>query len=428
MEQNNPSIHNRNERQLALQILIKMMQEKQTLNYLFAAHAPLTAFTKNICFGVCRYYFFLDYLITQRIKKKPDLGIWLILIIGLYQIFYLNKAEYAVVNEMVKLLNIQKKPWAKGLVNGVLRGFCRDKETALASFLPTLNHPAWIVTKIEMDWGKSDAILVANDALPPMSLRVNRLKISRESYLHLCAAAGIHAFPLKFSPVGIGLETPCDVTALPHFSEGFISVQDEAAQLAAPLLDLRPGLRILDACAAPGGKTCHILETEPHLKECVSLDSDPKRLQKIHENLERLQLTASVLHGDALDPAAWWDGQHFDRILLDAPCSAMGVIRRHPDIKMLRTQEEINIIAQRQYNLLCSCWPLLAPQGLLVYATCSIFKQENAHIVARFIAEFADCEFLPLSQPWAQDFECGWQLLPGQFNNDGFFYSVLRKK
>ncbi|MCL5272867.1 MAG: methyltransferase domain-containing protein, partial [Gammaproteobacteria bacterium] len=226
---------------------------------------------------------------------------------------------------------------------------------------------------------------------------------------------------------GITLDSPCDVHDLPGFSEGLISVQDGAAQLAASLLSLKPGLRVLDACCAPGGKTCHILESEAELLECVALDVDAKRLKRVKENLSRLDLETTLVQGDALVPQTWWDGQLFDRILLDAPCSATGVIRRHSDIKLLRTNEEVLAVSDIQKSMLNVMWPLLAPGGLMVYATCSVIAEENELQIAAFLASHPDCRIKQDHQIWGRATGHGQQILPGEQGMDGFFYSVLIK-
>ena len=233
---------------------------------------------------------------------------------------------------------------------------------------------------------------------------------------------------LPYAPNGITLTTPCDVHDLPGFSDGDVSVQDEAAQLAVSLLDLKPGLRVLDACCAPGGKTGHILETQSHLSACVALDIERTRLVRVQDNLNRLNVHATLVQGDGLHPESWWDGKPFDRILLDAPCSATGVIRRHPDIKLLRTESDITAVAEVQRGMLRALWPLLAPGGLMVYATCSIMPEENEQQIAPFIAENPDCQFKPRTQAWGQTTGHGWQILPGEHNMDGFYYSVLQKQ
>ncbi|KTC76760.1 16S rRNA (cytosine(967)-C(5))-methyltransferase RsmB [Legionella brunensis] len=421
------------ERLQALKILTRVMEDKTPLSYLLQSTKDLTPFTKEICFGVCRHYFRLEAIANFLIDKQPKtLEVWLVLLIGLYQLHFMQKPDYAVVKETVNLLEQIKKPWAKGLVNAVLRRFCREQQTILAQLQADegfiLGHPRWFVQRLQSDWPSDwQAILKANDSHPPMSLRVNKHHTTRERYLEQLQQVGIQAYPHTYSTAGIRLETACDVYSLPGFNQGVVSVQDESAQLAVSLLSLQPGLRLLDACCAPGGKTCHILESEPQLKSCIALDIDEKRLQRVKENLSRLKLEATLMQGDGLNPHAWWDGKPFERILLDAPCSATGVIRRHPDIKLLRTAEEIITVAKLQLNLLKSLWPLLAQGGLLVYATCSVMKAENEQQIAHFVASHNDCTVVTDDMPWGKNTGYGWQILPKESEGDGFFYSVLRK-
>lgn len=423
----------RNERLQALRVLQGVLQDKTPLTHLLNSAGELTPFTRALCFGVCRHYQRLQILADRFVDKRPQtLDIWLVLLMGLYQLQYLNKPEYATVQETVGLLDKIKKTWAKGLINAVLRRFCREREAIIAELEsnPAFvhGHPDWFVQRVQRDWPTHwEAILHGNDQHPPMSLRVNQQQGRRDDYLQALRNAGLDARALEYSDMGIALTTPCDVTELPGFATGAVSVQDEAAQLAVSLLDLRPGLRVLDACCAPGGKTCHILESEAALAECVALDIDAQRLQRVRENLTRLQLTARVLTGDALQTSSWWDGSPFDRILLDAPCSATGVIRRHPDIKLLRSPEDIQTISALQAELLERMWPLLKDGGLLLYATCSIMPSENDDQIARFVVQHPDCRFVSGDKPWGLSTGHGWQILPGQANCDGFFYSLLRK-
>jgi 16S rRNA (cytosine967-C5)-methyltransferase len=424
----------KNERLQALYILLQLLEKKIPLSHLLQSTADLTPMIKEICFGVCRHFFRLQALADYLIAKRPKvLEVWLVLLIGLYQLQFMQKPDYAVVKETVALLDELKKSWAKGLVNAVLRTFCR-KQTAIVASLKTnddfvYGHPQWFIQRLQRDWPKDwQRILKANDSHPPMSLRVNQQKIERNQYLQRLAQANIKAHPQRHSAVGIRLAVPCDVNNLPGFTDGDISVQDESAQLAVPLLALEPGLRLLDACCAPGGKTGHILETEPKLAVCIALDVDAKRLSRVSENLSRLQLKATLLQGDGLKPESWWDGRPFERILLDAPCSATGVIRRHPDIRVLRTEDEINKVVALQFALLQSLWPLLARQGLLVYATCSVMSQENEQQILRFVEQQTDCQFATGNKPWGDFTGHGWQILPDEANGDGFFYSVLRKE
>ncbi|ASQ44964.1 16S rRNA (cytosine(967)-C(5))-methyltransferase RsmB [Legionella clemsonensis] len=424
----------KNERLQALKILTKVIQEKSPLSHYLQLTNDLTPFTKELCFGVCRQYFRLKAIAETLVDKKPKaIDVWLALLMGLYQLQFMHKPDYAVVQETVNLLAQMKKNWAKGLVNAVLRRFCREQQQILSQLQDNeafvFGHPTWLLQQLRQDWPKNwQAIVSANDSHPPMSLRVNARHTTRERYLLQLQQTGIEAYPHHYSLSGIRLETPCDVYALPGFAAGHISVQDESAQLAASLLALKPGLRVLDACCAPGGKTCHILETEPHLDSCVALDVDEKRLQRVKENLTRLKLEATLIQADALNTSSWWDGKPFDRILLDAPCSATGVIRRHPDIKLLRTKEEIAVVANLQLNLLQHLWPLLSRNGLLVYATCSIMKKENEQQIATFLAGQTDCTVITGDKPWGHNTGFGWQIFPKEQGGDGFFYSVLRKE
>ncbi|MBA3537459.1 MAG: 16S rRNA (cytosine(967)-C(5))-methyltransferase RsmB [Tatlockia sp.] len=424
----------KNERLQALKILEKLFVDRIPLSHLMQATKDLSPLTKEICFGVCRHYYRLEALADCLVNKRPKaFDVWLILLIGLYQLYFMKKPDYAVVKETVDMLLPLKKTWAKGLVNAVLRTYCRE-QAALTERLEktddfTYGHPDWFIQRLQSDWPEDwQKILKANDCHPPMSLRVNRRQTERKDYLLRLEQADIKAEPHRYSTVGLTLEQPCDVHELPGFAEGDVAIQDEAAQLAVTLLDLRPNLRVLDACCAPGGKTCHILETEPDLSVCLALDVDKKRLVRVAENLARLGLEAKLVQGDGMKPESWWDGQLFDRILLDAPCSATGVIRRHPDIKLLRTEGEINKVANLQFALLKSLWPLLAPNGLLVYATCSVMSQENEQQIEGFIAQQSDCQFQTGDKAWGRSTGHGWQILPGDINSDGFFYSVLKKK
>ncbi len=423
----------KNERLQALNILTKLLEHKTPLLQLMQTNTELSPLTKELCFGVCRHYYRLAALADCLVTKRPkQIDVWMCLLMGLYQLHYLRIPDYAVVKETVALLIPLKKSWAKGLVNAILRTYCREQDALLtrlnnnSAFI--YGHPEWLIKRIKHAWPNDyHDILIANDIHPPMTLRVNSAQSTTASYLQRLTDAGITAQPLTYSADGITLTTPCDVYELPDFSQGAISVQDEAAQLAASLLALKPGLRVLDACCAPGGKTCHILEQEPQLSDCVALDIEQSRLARVRDNLQRLHLQATLIQGDALKPQTWWDHRLFDRILLDAPCSATGVIRRHSDIKLLRTNDDITAITQIQQHLLHALWPLLAPGGFMVYATCSIMPEENELQIARFINTQPDCSVMNNVLPWAINTGHGSQILPGKNNMDGFFYSVLQK-
>ncbi|MGC1182792.1 16S rRNA (cytosine(967)-C(5))-methyltransferase RsmB [Legionella sp.] len=424
---------NKNERLHALKILTALLINKSSLSQLMSSSAELTPMTKEICFGFCRHYFRLQAIALCLLKKKPqEIEIWITLLMGLYQLHYMNQPDYAVVKETVALLEKTRNSWAKGLVNAVLRNFCRQKTELLKQLsnnpLFVYGQPEWLLKRLKRDWPNDwKTIAQANDVHPPMTLRVNIRKNSVTEYLYALTQAGIEACAHPIASEAITLLSPCDVRQLPGFAEGCFSVQDAAAQLAVSLLSLKPGLRLLDACCAPGGKTCHILETEPELSACVALDVDVKRLSRVEDNLNRLNLHACLMQGDALAPETWWDGQLFDRILLDAPCSATGVIRRHSDIKLLRTDEEIEKITKIQHTMLNVLWPLLTQSGLMVYATCSVLAAENNQQIAKFVAENSDCKLIRKDWTWGHALDHGQQILPGEYTMDGFFYAVLFK-
>lgn len=424
---------NPNERLNAFKQLQRLFKHQIPLSSLMQEAAEMTPWTKALCFGVCRHWVRLEVLADLLMKKRPDSReVWLVILMGLYQLQYMKQPDYAVVAETVALVTPLRKPWAKGLVNAVLRTFCREQEVLLQEAASSeafiYGHPPWLIARLKTDWPTHWAqILQANDTHPPMSLRVNLRQSTRDAYLACLQQAGINAIAHTYCSEGLTLETPMDVQDLPGFASGAVSVQDESAQLAASLLQLAPGLRVLDACAAPGGKTCHILETQPDLKACVALELDPTRLVRVQDNLTRLGLQATLIQGDARFPERWWDGVLFDRILLDAPCSALGVVRRNPDIKLLRHPEDIEAIVQIQRQLLEALWPLLQEQGLLIYATCSVLPVENEAQIAAFKAAHCDCVSLPAEHPWAQVAGSGSQRFPEQGAGDGFFYSVLLK-
>ncbi|MCY1531963.1 Ribosomal RNA small subunit methyltransferase B [compost metagenome] len=314
----------------------------------------------------------------------------------------------------------------------MLRNAQRDGEAIFASLDrdPVLHsaHPRWLQKQLKAFWPEHwQAICAANNAHPPLILRVNRRHGSRDAYLSELLAADIAAEPCLYSRDGIVLGQACDVTSLPGFAEGRVSVQDEAAQLAADLLELAPGQRVLDACCAPGGKTCHLLEAEPGLAGVVAVDLEEKRLVRVRENLKRLSLDAELIAADARAVDEWWDGQPFQRILLDAPCSATGVVRRHPDIKLTRQPEDIPALAQLQGELLDALWPTLAVGGILLYATCSTLPTENTEVLDAFLARTSGARELEIAGPFGLKQAHGRQLLAQQGGHDGFYYAKLIK-
>ena len=316
------------------------------------------------------------------------------------------------------------------MVNGVLRQWQRNRETLSQQLNPAQAsaHPEWLFGKINKAWPDHAAdVIAANNAHPPMTLRVNQQQVARQDYLQQLADAGIEACACEFSAEGIQLSQAQAVNQLPGFEQGWVSVQDEAPQLGTALLNLQAKQRVLDTCCAPGGKACHILEAEPELEQLVAIDIDEQRLQRVHQNLERLNLNAEVICCDALAVKEWWDGKAFDRILLDAPCSATGVIRRNPDIKLHRTPEDIATLAELQLALLTALWPTLKPGGLLLYATCSILPQENEKLVRRFCETHEDVLHCEIDAKWGIKRDYGRQLLPQQQGHDGFYYALLQK-
>lgn len=414
----------RNTRQAAWEVLCALVKHHRALSVsLTAEDAPLT---KALCFGTCRHFFDLENALDQRVAKRPkSVEVWVLLVMGVYQLTYLNEPAYAVVNETVALLQDTRFAYAKGFVNGVLRQWVRSPVKPLPPETPLVQ--CFLEQQIQQAWPSQwPAILQANHQHAPMALRVNVSRISREAYIAQLAQQGIHATEHPFVSTAVLLTAPCDVTALPGFQAGWVSVQDVAAQGVASLLALSPGLRVLDACAAPGGKTGHLLEQEPQLKTCVAVDSDFQRLQRVKDTLMRLGVSATVLQGDSSHPEQWWTGEAFDRILVDAPCSGSGVVRRHPDINLLRTAEALQQSAAKQKLLLKALWPLLQPGGYLVYVTCSILPQENDTVIAHFLADTSDAECMPITLPWGHKRTHGWQVLPGEAEGDGFYYAVIR--
>jgi len=426
-----------NTRLVAAQVLSRVLQDGQSLTaaldkaFLAVESAKDRAFIQALCYGVCRQYHRLDFILSQLLDKPlKDANVKALALVGLYQLKFMRVKPHAAVSETV--LGARKKPWAKSLINALLRTYLREQEglehKADKCQVAALNHPDWLIKQIEQDWPEQALrIFLENNQQPPMVLRVNLAKTSREDYLQLLTGQDIAAQIISFCPPAIRLDKPVLVDLLSGFADGLVSVQDTAAQLAAGLLDVQPGHRVLDVCAAPGGKTAHILESQPQLKELVAVDIDETRMQRVRENLQRLSLQATLVVGDAAKPEAWWDGKPFDRILLDAPCSALGVIRRHPDIKLLRRAEDIGQLQVLQKSILQAVWPLLAPGGLLLYATCSILKQENEQQVQAFLTEHSDAVELPIDTDWGVAEACGRQILTGESTMDGFYYARLKK-
>lgn len=435
--------NNINARQYAAHALADIIEHGQPLTTAlpklwkeYPAAVKERAFIQEVCYGVMRWFMPLNAL-NQMLLRKPvkthDYEVQALILIGLYQLNYMRVPDYAAVSETVAAARAMKKPWAVGFINGLLRHYLNNKAAILEKLEEapefTLAHPSWMLDMLQHAWPDYwEKIVEANNTHPPLCIRVNQLRTTRDDYLKQLDAVKISGQPIPYTTHGIQLDAACDVNKLPGFSEGLCFIQDGSAQLAPELLDLQAGQRVLDACAAPGGKTTHILEAEPKLSKLIALDKDQPRLAMVEDNLKRLGLSAECICGDANTPEQWWDKQPFDRILLDAPCSATGVIRRHPDIKWLRRQEDIFSMAKQQKFLLESLWPLLKPKGLLVYATCSIIPQENALQIENFLKAHQDAQEVPIMEDWGIPQPVGRQILPHPDNGmDGFYYAVLRK-
>lgn len=391
------------------------------------------AFVQNLCYGVCRYYTRLDVILSFLLEKPmraKDSDVYALLLVGLYQLMDTRVPPHAAVAETVQATQGLKKPWARGLVNAVLREYQRKQaalEPELAQDLEAhYAHPSWWISTLKKAWPTQwESILQANNERPPFALRVNQRHFTRAAYLEKITEP---TTIIAETTQGFILEQPVQVEELPGFAEGDISVQDGAAQLAAELLQLQPQQAVLDACAAPGGKLTHLLEVEPKLARCVAVEIDRERLQAIKENLTRLGLEVDCICADAAMTEEWWDGKSFDRILLDAPCSASGVVRRHPDIKLLRQPTDIKSLAKEQLSMLEALWPTLASDGLLLYATCSIFPAENSDIIKAFLATHPDAIEDKIEANWGIECEFGRQILPGMHQMDGFYYARLKKQ
>lgn len=391
------------------------------------------AFLRDLVLGSCRYFFRLNALAKMLLSKpfdEADQDLHALLIIGLYQLTIQGKAPHAAVHATVEICDELGKGYAKGVVNACLRRFGREYESLLPPLednpVTATSHPKWLVKMLSKGWPDDWQTILHNNNQPaPICLRVNRRQSTRDDYLVKLNEAGIEAYPTELSPDGIYLVQSTDITQLPGFQEGMISVQDEAAQLAALFLAPQENERILDACAAPGGKTCHVLEQAN--AQVIALDIEEKRLERVHQNLERLQLQAEVVCADLAIPDTWWNGEAFDAILLDAPCSATGVIRRHPDIKMLRRREDIAQLAELQAKLLDTSWQLLKSNGRLLYATCSVLPQENHQQISAFLERTPDAKLISLPEIGKTDHNIGRQLFPQINGHDGFYYTLLIK-
>lgn len=408
-------------------------------NYLPKLEEPRDrALAQRLAYSTLRWLGATEYFSRKLLKrplKSKDRDIHLLIQLGLVQLWREEIPAHAAVHETAAAARGLGKPWAVSLINGVLRNFQRQRESlesGLNDSPAKWSTPDWLIKRLQADWPLHwQAILSANHQQAPLWLRVNLGKQSRQDYLSQLQTQGIEATAGNWSKAAVRLGQACPVSQLPGFDQGAASVQDAAAQLAAEILNPQPGDRVLDACAAPGSKTCHLLELEPGIAELTALDSSSKRLERLSENLKRLELQCKIVTGDATNADTWWDKQSFDRILLDAPCSSLGVIRRHPDINWRRESADIETAQALQLKILGSCWDLLKPGGHLLYATCSILPAENQAVIQTWLDTVTDASTIPLSDSWGLEAGPGRQLLPGQNDNgddsDGFFYCLLEK-
>jgi 16S rRNA (cytosine967-C5)-methyltransferase len=389
---------------------------------------------REMAYGVLRHLPPLQALaaaLLQKPLKERDLDVQCLLLAGLYQLLHLRVPAHAAVAETVAAARLLDKPWACGLLNAVLRGFERRRAELLEALAhdeaSVLAFPDWLLQALRRCWPEDwRALVEQSNQRPPLSLRVNRVRLSRAEYASRLAEAGILARPLPHNPDGLLLERALEVQALPGFAEGWVSVQDGAAQLAAPLLQPQAGQQVLDACAAPGGKSAHLLELAP--EACLTaVDVKPGRVRALAAGLQRLGLSARLLCADMSDPSAAWADREYDKILLDAPCSATGVIRRHPDIKWLRRASDIAPLVQLQRRILDSAWSRLAPGGVLLYVTCALLAEENQIQIQAFLARTPAARELPIKAEWGRALTHGRQVLTGSGQMDGFYFARLQK-
>jgi 16S rRNA (cytosine967-C5)-methyltransferase len=433
-------------RSLSAHAVARVLREGVTLDAalktaLTGADPKLHAAVRSLSYGAVRGYFRHEAILGKLLSapvRSLDFLVRALLSVALFEIEDQRTPEYAVVDAAVQTAKATDAVRAAGLINAVLRRYLRERKVVDADIAsrPATRHaaPIWLADRMRADWPvRWTQLLAAGDTQAPMWLRVNSRVSNTQDYLRLLHDAGMPARAEERVPYAIVLDTPCDVHALPGFSTGVVSVQDLGAQCVAFPLALAPGQRVLDACAAPGGKTALIAEREPNLAKLVALDVDPNRLMRVRDNLNRGDLAAEVIHADAAAAAGWWDGKPFERILLDAPCSGLGVIRRHPDIRLRKSPAEIDKLPALQAKLLQAVWKLLAPGGRLVYATCTVTHSENRDVLAGFLNSTPDASIIPVDawEGWPNLGEAdafGRQILPGEAGADGFYYAALTKQ
>ena len=421
----------------AAKVLHQILEEGQSAREcLPLAQLPHTeqdkAWLQEMVYGVLRnlpiLQFWLRQLLDKPLKNRFKIVEQLIML-GFYQLAFSRVSQHAAVSETVAACQPLNTLAMKGLVNAILRTFIREEMSLQAAPNKQIASglPKWLYKKLESEYQDGFADLVANMQIKaPIWLRVNTRKISFTDFMQALEDVDIEFTQSAEHPEALILSKGYDVTSLPGFDSGWFAVQDGAAQLAAHYLKPEPGESILDCCAAPGGKTCHLIELQPNIAKTVALEIDEKRATKIQENLVRLGHNANIVIGDASTPEKWWDGQLFDRVLLDAPCSATGIIRRHPDIKWLRKAKDIDVLVDLQKQILDAIWPLIKQGGTMLYATCSILPEENHLQISDFLARNDNAL---LDNTFCNDsvYKPGKQILPGDQQMDGFYYARLLK-
>jgi 16S rRNA (cytosine967-C5)-methyltransferase len=427
-------------RAVAARILLRVVERGESLSTALPTgryeKVEDKALIQELCFGTLRWHGRLSAILSRLLHKplkKGDQEVEYLLKLGLYQLLYMRIPSHAVVHSTVQAAQSLGKTWAKGLINAVLRQFLRREERLLAKVdldpEAEFSHPGWLLKRLQTAYPERwQQICQAANQRPPMTLRVNSYLNDVESYIEKLASKGMEAQRHAVVEGALSMRHAVSVERLPGFEQGLVTVQDAAAQLAVPLLACQPGMRVLDACAAPGGKTTHLLELLGGNVDLLAIDRDEKRLSRLRHNLQRSGWDAEIRHGDVVHPQTWWDGRPFDRILLDAPCSATGVIRRHPDIKLLRRSQDVSALQGRQYHMLQTLWPMLAEGGSLLYVTCSVLPEENALLVKQFVQDNKNATLMPPDISWTEEHEWGWQILPGERDMDGFYYALLRKE
>lgn len=416
----------------AATIVLAMRQQGVSLNGAFTDTSP--PFLKELVYGVTRWYWRLEsfaHSLLHKPLRNKDADLMSLILVGLYQLWKLDVPHHAAINETVDACNQLQKTWAKNLVNAVLRGYLRKQDVLDEgiSEAARYSHPDWLVRHVRNAWPDYwQTILSANNERAPMVLRVNVQRMDRARYIEELDACGIVGNCDHLSEHGVVLAEPVSVHTLPGFAEGWVSVQDSAAQWAAQILPLSKGQRVLDACAAPGGKLTHILELYPEAGRVLAIDSNAERLGKIRENLQRISVDADLMVADARQTENWWDGNQFDCVVVDAPCTGSGVLRRRPDIKHLRRATDLSATVEIQMQILSRLWEIVVPGGYLLYITCSIFPEENRHQVEKFSKQHDDVEFSTLQPPAGLCDAFGVQTLPGVHETDGFYFSLMHKR